>query len=89
MIRHFLIIFWISAQRFLLVESQLGLTSASTSNWDESRSSYVPYPDSALGLLAKELKVISAPLGLDVTVSLGQAERGGAQISKTEPNQSR
>ena len=73
MIRHFLIIFWISAQRFLLVESQLGLTSASTSNWDESRSSYVPYPDSALGLLAKELKVISAPLGLDVTVSLGQS----------------
>lgn len=68
-----LVIVCLSIGFVLPVTSQLDAVPAVTSNWGESRSTYVPYPDSALGHLAQEISVISAPLGLDVTINLAQS----------------
>ena len=57
----------------LPVESQEVVDASSSIVWSESRSSFVPYPSLASELLGHELRVIQAPLGLDVTVSLGQS----------------
>ena len=57
----------------LPVQSQEVVDASNSIVWSESRSSFVSYPAPATELLAHELNVIKAPLGLDVTVSLGQS----------------
>lgn len=54
---------------------QVNLSAATTPlDWEESRETYVLFPDSASTLLTRELEVIHAALGLDVTTTMSHTE---------------
>ena len=71
---------------FVLLSGLIGLITISLAQgqaaYEETRESYVDFPNDAVGLLAEEVAEIGSPLGFEVVTSLAPSppNRGSSDI---------